>query len=41
MFKLPSAPKDSDHKDFYDATRDVDTILSQTDRKYDSTADNE
>ena len=34
MFKLPSAPKDSDHKDFYDANKNIDDILTQTDKKY-------
>ena len=40
MFKLPSAPKDSEHKDFYEANKNIENILEKNDKKFDS-ADND
>ena len=32
--KLPQAPKDSEHKDFYSSSADIEKLLSTGDKKY-------
>lgn len=32
--KLPQAPKQSEHKDFYSSSTDIDKLLSTGEKKY-------